>query len=360
LQFWDVASGKELLRLPTPPGYRGSSEYVSLPADWSAVYVPWEKRKVVNFEKNGKRDWRYEYQGEVLAFDGATGKPRPSLKPAAGHGVLRADVSPNGRTLVAVEQPSHGRNEVTEYRVVLWDMQKATSRPLGTGYAQVAFAPGSRRFALCLYTSDPQTGVLKLCDAGGAELATLATAKGEGFWSPKFSPDGKRLVVNQGEGRIDRPAVLRIWDLETRKEVAKFKSDGASPFRWFVFSPDGKKLAATDYRDRVRVWDTTTGGLLWERPMVGVASIWKVVFSPDGRQLAVGGTMKSDGDVSGDADREDLAQPRVFLFDLTRAAEPEVLICPRGWITSLAYSPDGSRLAIAGTGEVHLFDMTKK
>src|SRR4029077_17330091 len=48
LQFWDVTAAKELLRVETQPGPRYSTEKrPELPADWSAVYVPQERRKQV-------------------------------------------------------------------------------------------------------------------------------------------------------------------------------------------------------------------------------------------------------------------------------------------------------------------------
>jgi hypothetical protein len=49
----------------------------------------------------------------------------------------------------------------------------------------------------------------------------------------------------------------------------------------------------------------------------------------------------------------------VFLFDLTApGADPDVLICPHGYLGGLAVSPDGRTLAVGGFGAVHLFDLT--
>ncbi|HEV8062272.1 MAG TPA: WD40 repeat domain-containing protein [Gemmataceae bacterium] len=37
VQLWNVALGKELLRIDTPPGYRGSANYALLTPDWKSL-----------------------------------------------------------------------------------------------------------------------------------------------------------------------------------------------------------------------------------------------------------------------------------------------------------------------------------
>jgi len=222
-----------------------------------------------------------------------------------------------------------------------------------------AFAPDSKWLALCLNEYEPQAGVLKLCAADGTERAELARAKGKVFYKPKVSPNGKRLVVEQSKGRIDQPAALRVWDLETQKELFAFPSGGAFPFADFAFSPDSKRLAATDYRGTVRVWDLTAGKLLREKSFGKRMGIWNVAFSSDGKRLAVGGQPKEDQADDPEPEPQDLPQPRVFLFDLAAAAaDPEVIVCPQGYLGGLGLSPDGKWLAAGGAGATHLFDLT--
>jgi hypothetical protein len=69
--------------------------------------------------------------------------------------------------------------------------------------------------------------------------------------------------------------------------------------------------------------------------------------------------IKSEQDRQRNPDPLEMPQPRVFLFDLTREVAPEEMVCPHGFIVSLIFSPDGKRLAVGGSGAVHLFDMTK-
>jgi WD40 repeat protein len=357
LQFWDVAGGKELRRIDGTPAYRSTAEYALLPDDWSAVFVPWEKQKIVRFERNGQADTRKELDGGVTAYDAATGRPRPGLKAAAGHSAVTADLSPDGQRLVVLERPSSGRGEQKPDQVVLWDVPAGTRRVIGEGYPMAAFTPDSRRIALALSASPVST--LKLFDRYGSALAELARVKGERLTWPRVSPDGRRLAVEQGAGRIDLPATIRVWDLETRKELAAFRSAGNSPFRDFAFSPDGNRLAAADYDGGLRVWDVATGKPVREAPATGMV-LRHVAFAPDGARLAVLGQPKWDPKEFAEPDALDLPQPRVLLFDLRApAVGPEVIVCPHGYLGGLAYSPDGRTLAVGGAA-VHLFDVAPR
>jgi RNA polymerase sigma factor (sigma-70 family) len=365
LQCWDVDAGKELWFIKWV-GFRHSVRFSQLPADWSALYVPYEQRKLVDSVQNGKQTRREEFEGAVRVFDPATGQPRPSLEPGAGHGVVQLAVSPDGRRLFAIERQSIDDDTPYKDSAVLWDIGKGTAKPLDGAPADGAFSPDSRRLLLSIHEPATQTAAVRLLDSEGGFLAELAAAKDSYMHRPTFSRDGRFLAIEQyrlkeSEGRQPR---VRVWNAETRKEVAAFGSKGGSMLADYTLSPDGSRLAATDETGCLQVWEIATARVLREATLPEKLEGRRVQFSPDGRRLAL--SVASRVQVNNYADKSpdprDFLQPRIYLFDMTNpAAEPEILIAPPGLAGgALAWSPDGRTLAVGSAGATHLFSMAAK
>jgi len=142
-----------------------------------------------------------------------------------------------------------------------------------------------------------------------------------------FSPDGARIAVAHGD--------LRVTRLDGGADPLRVPLGGVVSVD---FSADGERLVTCDQSNTIRVLDAATGDeLAATRAQDGALYAhhrFPAVFHPDGERLAV---MPQDGDVRLlDAD---LGVTRVLTgFGV------------RGW--SLAFSPDGARLAATSTSHV--------
>ena len=111
-----------------------------------------------------------------------------------------------------------------------------------------------------------------------------------------------------------------------------------------LFSPDGKQLITGSGDKTVRIWDVSQGKQT--RVIQGHTPIAAVAISPDGNRLAFGGrryTHKKDDETT------------VRVTDLTGKQE---LVLPFFRAESIAFSPNGTSLVVAGGSDIKLWDLT--
>ncbi|KAI1823961.1 WD40-repeat-containing domain protein [Xylaria intraflava] len=93
----------------------------------------------------------------------------------------------------------------------------------------------------------------------------------------RFSQDGKLLASGSEDGSIC------MWDGETGRHLRSLEGHN-NVILWLFFSPDGRSLGSTGYRD-VIIWATTTGKQVHHFGNDETWT-WRVTFSNDGQLQA--------------------------------------------------------------------------
>lgn len=111
-----------------------------------------------------------------------------------------------------------------------------------------------------------------------------------------------------------------------------------------VFSPDGTRLAALDVsHDQLRLFTVSSRGVLASAGLAvstGSGYVTHVAFSPDGKWVAVGGWSSEHGEIR--------------MYSISASGAPSQIgdpVAPAATTDSLAFSPDGKRLVAAATYE---------
>jgi WD40 repeat protein len=192
----------------------------------------------------------------------------------------------------------------------------------------VAFSPDGRHVA-----SASSLSAVVVNDAHTGEKVMRLGDKGGPWTSVAYSHDGECLAAGGEDGTV------HLWETRTGQTRAVLREHKGIVYA-VAFSPDGRWLASAGQDGRVRLRAPDSGKVL-ATCMGHKEPVRCLAFSRDSRLLASGGdypdTTVRIWEVQG-------AQPRVTLPSF------------RVRVTSLAFSPDGTRLAVAAGGRVHLHD----
>jgi WD40 repeat protein len=206
----------------------------------------------------------------------------------------------------------------------------------------VAFSPDGGRLASAL-----KDGTVRVWDARTGQQALALQGHTARVLAVAFSPDGTRLAS------VAEDHTVVIWDLRTGQRLLTLAGP-ANQVQSLAYSPDGRRLACPSVDNSVQVWDANTGRALQTLRGPG---LWPtaVAYSPDGNHLAAAwgisfeSIRKAQKAVAGRLDGA------VCLWDTKTGRQFLSLRGPIGFVTAVAYSPDGKHLASAcrdGTAKV--------
>jgi WD40 repeat protein/transcriptional regulator with XRE-family HTH domain len=284
----------------------------------------------VTFSPDGKRIGTASQDKTAKIWDAETGKLLLTLK---GHtaSVNGIAFSPDGKR-VATSSDDHTAK--------VWDVSTGKELLTLSGHTnwiyRIAFSPDGKRLAT---TSEDKTA--KIWDAvTGQELLSIAV-DGAVFYDIAFSTDGERLATSV-ENMERNISTVRVWDATTGKELLTLPINGGSP-RGVAFSPDGTLVAGTGaaYPNGM-IWDATTGKVILNGFPDQQYGLLDVIFSPDGKLVATGGRDQKA--------RIWNATTGQILYTLSGHTNP---------INGVAFNPDMTQLATASWDHtVRVWDIT--
>ena len=293
----------------------------------------------------------------------------------AAEAVARAGTAPDQALLLALE--ARRLEDSAESRSALLTVLQRTSRleHLKTDLGAGETVAGLSEDAATVAVADTE-GRVRLFDATSDEEVAHFSTDQQGPVEVEFGPDGRTVATTSDDHSV------RIWR-DGAPVTAPLTGHGY-PVRAADFSPDGRLLATYDAFGLSVVWDTSTGQVVTRLPEMDVGPDQAIAFSPDGTSLALSGlgttvfdlgsrrarfempahALAADVTVAFSADGAWLAVDSgafdaVEVWDLGSGRMVRTLPSGTTVVRSLAFSPDGTRLAQGSDdGAVTVWDLS--
>jgi WD40 repeat protein len=331
----------------------------------------------------------------VRVWNTATWKEEYSLRGSTAP-VRKVAFHPSGRRLASLAMSPVPVGAVDDGQIRIWQVPGEQDRSRFTGQTLTTFAhvlsPNGSCFAVAdaamrgdrhIGIYDAISGLERVRCLGHAGIAV----------SLAFSPDGRLLASGGGLDQKVGAGQVFLWDVATGRRVRAL-DEHPSQVGCVRFFPDSRRLLTVDVQATVRIWEASTAKRLasWNLPIPGPKPIQvdHVVISPDGRLLALPRFLDGkhallllDAETGQQVRSIPCGAPEpnvrsfaaafssdgrrlAFTRDMIRIADTETgeLLLSFGGhqpVTSLSFSPDGSRLASASwstmtPGRVQLWD----
>ncbi len=233
----------------------------------------------------------------------------------------------------AISQGRRLLGEVDEWTAQVWNLrsgQRLYELPVDSGYpGRIAFSPDGRLLAVCDYHQEgPHSLRIRILEAAtGRLLHTMRQEMRQLFLIPT-------TVIFSPDGKTLAvecdSGIVELWNYQTEKLLGALRLHGhgdQSHVGRIAFSPDGRTLVTTP--EEIEFWNVAT---LDRTAHAAVGGIDSLAFSPDGSLLAIGTGNGSTGGAS------------VELRDTATLALQRRLRGLGSTINHLVFSPDGSEL----------------
>lgn len=319
IRIWDSMSGEEVL--PPLHGHRGFITAVSFSVD--GIHVA-----------SGSLD------NTIMIWDLTTGEE--SLPALHGHrgGITSLAFSPGGTQIAS------GSRDCT---IRVWDCvsgEEIASPFLGHqgSITSVSYSPNGKCIA-----SSSHDGTIRLWDAiSGGEISQPFRGHKASVLSVSFSSRGDRLVSGSCDKRV------AIWDVSSGKLISPSSMAHTKAVTSVSFSHDGNFVISGSEDQTIRLWDVKSGQL-FSTPMKGHQGIILSLSFHSGRYMRIlSGSTDNTARVWEVRELDVFAPCPQWSFQSLRRypggirADVNLNLPPlghQGAITSLSFSPCGSRLA---------------
>ena len=270
--------------------------------------------------------------------------------------------------------PDNSRLAMTltrEYTPIIWDLAAGEAVPLSPLVEEIGlvidirFSADGQSIMFVDYMGDVQVLDVELQETLQAFNCTL-------FWDMILSGDGRMLMCpDRATGQVN------FWDTANWEIAQSVESEASRPL---AFSPDDSVAAVGSDAGRVQILDLVAGTVLREWT-AGEGAVLFASFLPDGQSLLTGSQDRTARLWDIQTGRElrrysGFGETRVqgisadgmlalinshhgtHLVDTNIAREPRAFLGSD--LSSLMYSPDGSRILIGDAGSVYLWDVASE